>query len=241
MSTIIRKEKDAEIEDFIVSKVTIRKKILRVFFKKLKSSFKFYFFNLWSSRKFSFFQSKSFNDLLKIYKLRYEVYCEEYNYLKSEDYPDNLEQDKYDPFSQHFAIKNGSEEIVGYVRLIFNSKHGFPIESEFDLNFGHIKIDREKTVEISRLIVSNEYRKLHLILLLVRGILNFAKDNNVKYAFSVMDDRLLKMLVKMKFPFRKIGPYTSYQGVTCPNILILEDLKKELRQKNKLLFNYLYK
>jgi len=231
--------KDLKISELIFTNFNVGKKVLRRFFKRLNNYAKFYFFELWISRHFKFRVAENLDDYLKAYQIRYEVYCEEYNYLNPKDYPNRLEKDQYDPHSEHFLINNSTKDIVAYVRLILNSKEGFPIEKHFKLDLKDFKIDKNKTGEISRLIVSREYRRLHIILVLIKGLYKYVKVHGIEYIYSVMDDRLLNMLIKLGFPFRKIGPYTTYQGITCPNILVVKEMEDNLRKRNNLLYRYL--
>lgn len=212
-----------------------------MYFKKLNSYIKFYFFKHWTSRKFKVGHAESFDDFLSIHKLRYEVYCEEYNYLDPGNYPDNLERDEFDDFSEHFILKHKNEGIVGYVRLIKNSHFGFPIENAFELTLGDININKGKTAEVSRLIVSSEFRRLHLLMVLIKEILIYAIEHDIEYVYSVMDDKLLYMLIKLGFTYKKIGPYKTHQGVTCPNILLISELEKNLKKENRFLYNYFFK
>ena len=58
------------------------------------------------------------------YRLRYDVYCLERNFLKAHDYPDCLETDAFDPHSLHFGAMNLHDELVGTVRLVRPSSAG---------------------------------------------------------------------------------------------------------------------
>lgn len=96
------------------------------------------------------------------YALRFRVYCEERGFLSASDYPTAIESDKYDDCSLHFGSFNGEGELVGSSRLVLRSPLGFPM-------FDHCKhIDPEwrrridnipKLAEISRLVVSRQYRR----------------------------------------------------------------------------------
>lgn len=101
-------------------------------------------------------------DELKLsYALRCRVYCEERGFLDITDYPDGIEQDEFDDYSLHFGSFNAEGEIVGSARLVMRGPLGFPM-------FGHCTIDPEwqkkldaipRLVEISRLVVSRQYRR----------------------------------------------------------------------------------
>ncbi len=98
-------------------------------------------------------------ELKKVYKLRYKVYCEEWGFENPEKYPDRQETDEFDKNSVHFAAIDDSGKIVGTVRLILFSPDGFPLEKHCDLNGSDEGIRGEDTAEISRLVISRNYRK----------------------------------------------------------------------------------
>lgn len=114
------------------------------------------------AKNFRFCRADADPRLLKeVYHLRYVVYCTERGFECPEAYPDGLEIDEYDAFSDHFCvIALGSGRIIGTVRLILDSFLGFPIER-------HCLLDEEKKIarsatkigEISRLAVSKNLRR----------------------------------------------------------------------------------
>ncbi len=104
------------------------------------------------------------------FRLRYEVYCKEgiIPGFPSEDYPDGLEYDHYDEHSVHsFLIHKPTGYTAGTVRVILpildKCEAKFPIEE----HAGHLfdndilsfeKLPRTQLGEISRLILSSEFR-----------------------------------------------------------------------------------
>ncbi len=93
------------------------------------------------------------------FRLRYEVYAEEFGFEKKEDHPGRLETDEYEDESIHFACLNDSDSVVGTIRLVFDSEKGFPIEHAVKTSFVGEKPDRSKIGEISRLTVSKDLRR----------------------------------------------------------------------------------
>ena len=94
------------------------------------------------------------------FRLRYEVYAEEFGFEKKEDHPGGLETDEYEDQSVHFACLNDSGSVVGTIRLVFDSvEKGFPIEHAVKTTFVGEKPDRSKIAEISRLTVSRDLRR----------------------------------------------------------------------------------
>ncbi len=107
------------------------------------------------------------SDFLKqeIYKLRYDVYVSEFGFEKEEHHPSGMEKDIYDPHSVELAaieqINTREQKIIGTIRLILHSEHGFPIENAAPIDFTDEKPPYDKIAEISRLTISKEYRRRH--------------------------------------------------------------------------------
>jgi len=99
-------------------------------------------------------------DVLKdTFRLRHEVYVEEFGFEKKGDHPNGLETDDYEEESIHFACLNENDSVVGTIRLVLNSNKGFPIEHAVKTSFVGKKPDRSKIGEISRLTVSRDLRR----------------------------------------------------------------------------------
>ncbi|WP_319574660.1 PEP-CTERM/exosortase system-associated acyltransferase [uncultured Desulfobacter sp.] len=100
------------------------------------------------------------DDILKgTFRMRYEVYVDEFGFEDEADHPDGLETDKYEKESIHFACLNETNSVVGTIRLVLHSDKGFPIEHATKLNFTGEKPEPDKTGEISRLTVSKGLRR----------------------------------------------------------------------------------
>jgi len=99
-------------------------------------------------------------DVLKdTFRMRYEVYVQEFGFERKEDHPNGLETDDYENESIHFACINESDSVVGTIRLVLDSDKGFPIEHAVETSFIGEKPDRSKIGEISRLTVSRDLRR----------------------------------------------------------------------------------
>jgi N-acyl amino acid synthase of PEP-CTERM/exosortase system len=99
----------------------------------------------------------------EIFKLRYDVYVREFGFEKKESHPSGLEKDVYDPYSVELAaieqLSAEKQKVIGTIRLILHSEHGFPIENAVPINFTNRKTPVDKIAEISRLAISREYRR----------------------------------------------------------------------------------
>ncbi|MFA6587851.1 MAG: GNAT family N-acetyltransferase [Patescibacteria group bacterium] len=207
---------------------------------RLKRDIEFWWFYKNFYKNFFFYTTKDPEELKGLYKIRFEVYCEEYGYIDKNKTENGLEHDEWDEHSEHFIIRDINKEIAASVRLILDSPSGFPIEKHFQLDIDlNINYNRKEIAEISRLIVISKYRKKHLMFVLLKGIYLFVKTKNIKNVFSVMDDKLYPLLIKLGIPFKKIGKPSLYQGYTYPCVLNVKELEEELQQNNKKFYNYL--
>ncbi|MDY0131684.1 MAG: PEP-CTERM/exosortase system-associated acyltransferase [Desulforegulaceae bacterium] len=93
------------------------------------------------------------------FKMRYEVYVEEFGFEKKDDHQDGLETDEFENEAIHIACLNKSDSVVGTIRLVLNSPKGFPIEAIPNLTFVRKKPDKDKIAEVSRLTVSKDLRR----------------------------------------------------------------------------------
>jgi N-acyl amino acid synthase of PEP-CTERM/exosortase system len=95
-----------------------------------------------------------------VQQLRYAVYCLECKYLDAARYPNERETDQYDAYSIHFAATNERQEMVATLRLVRDSRLGFPLEEHAGtLSADYHRLPRDKTAEISRLILARSYRR----------------------------------------------------------------------------------
>ena len=59
----------------------------------------------------------------EVYRIRYQVYCEELEYEPKENFPDGMEIDIYDQKSIHYLLKhNATESYAGCVRVVLPEK-----------------------------------------------------------------------------------------------------------------------
>ena len=112
-------------------------------------------------RYFDFAQVAMGNGLWDgITRLRYDVYCLECRYLDASQHPNGREIDEFDPHSIHFASTNERSEMVSTLRLVLDSPLGFPLEHHAGtLSEEFRRLPRDKTAEISRLILAKSYRR----------------------------------------------------------------------------------
>jgi N-acyl amino acid synthase of PEP-CTERM/exosortase system len=99
--------------------------------------------------------------LAQSYRLRYEVYCVERNFLPAADYPSGLESDEFDAHALHVGALDRFGELAGTSRAVkvsglglplFRHCTAFPHETEFHGA-------NPRLVEVGRLVVGQSYRR----------------------------------------------------------------------------------
>lgn len=217
--------------------------------------------------EFTFKIADSQKLLEEVFRLRYQVYCKECNFIKEEDYPDGLEKDKYDPYSIHFVAQD-SYGVIGASRLILDSEVGFALEEHCN---GNLRIDRdsfsrEKLAEISRLVISKSYRRRKddglyyspefneqwrdsemrglvsrirpMAFGIYREIYQESKRKGIAYWYAVMEKSLHLLLHMHGFIFESIGEEIDYYGPVRPYLASIESVERNVHQKFSKLFQY---
>lgn len=94
------------------------------------------------------------------YNLRYQVYCDEMGFEDKDQFPDQLESDEWDDCAVHFLVRHKvSGHWLGGLRLVSQHNGLFPFE-EWSSPYQKIaKLNRQSSVEISRLCIIKEARR----------------------------------------------------------------------------------
>ena len=200
-------------------------------------------------------------ELLKeSFKLRFQVYCKECNYIKEEDYPQQYETDEFDEDSLHFAALNTQKILVGAARLILPKVEKFPIE----LHCPDLKVnptfDRTKSAEVSRLVISKILRQrsddgLHygshvedtepqedgmggffrrvrpMAFGLYREMYHESKRQGIRYWFALMEKKLWLLLKIHGFVFKPIGDEVDFYGKVRPYLSDLVEMERWVHDK----------
>ena len=203
----------------------------------------------------------------KIFELRYQVYCRECGFLAPDDYPNGQETDEFDADAVHFCAYNSRDELVGYVRLVRPAASGlFPFQVHCPtLLDGVILPEPSKSVEVSRLMVRQDYRRRRgdilagtnlesdaqmqqneqrnkspqILLSLYRQIYTFSRVNGIQYWYAAMESSLALVLTRMNFGFRQVGLQTDYYGPVAPYLAAVNDTEAGLAAANPALLEWM--
>ncbi len=119
---------------------------------------------------------------MQTYKLRYNELILEYR-------PDNVNSKGYDitPYDEYaklaISIDTESNEVVGCYRVITSDilPKGKPFVSEGEFDISSLKNSGESIAELSRAVIKKEYRGTVVLMLLLRFIIGYIKQNNYRY------------------------------------------------------------
>lgn len=156
-------------------------------------------------------------EMEEIYRLRYEIFCEEMRVCDKKDFPDKKESDEYDNRSAHFIITHQQNEIVAYSRLILPPKP-LPIY-KYNCLPDHL-FDNKTAAEVSRGFVAQKWRNSNIIWLGWAGVYKYCQQNNIKSLLSFSNLMMYKGLKKRNISLHYVGKPITFQGYeTYPFII----------------------
>jgi N-acyl amino acid synthase of PEP-CTERM/exosortase system len=94
-----------------------------------------------------------------VFRLRYQVYVDEFGYEHAGDHPDGKETDEWDPFSIHMAALNPEGDVIGTIRLVLNSIAGLPTLNVVAPFYQEKNPQSRHIGEVSRLAVARSFRR----------------------------------------------------------------------------------
>lgn len=94
-----------------------------------------------------------------VFRLRYQVYVDEFGYEHAGDHPDGKEMDDWDPFSIHMAALNPDGEVIGTIRVVLNSTAGLPTLNAVAPFYQDRNPQSRHIGEVSRLAVARSFRR----------------------------------------------------------------------------------
>lgn len=113
----------------------------------------------------------------EIFKLRYEVYCIEREFVRPNSSIDGMEFDDFDDCSTHFTAYTVDEALIGTVRLVQPPPtKDFPFGRHCTAFPSFVMPPREECGEISRLVVKRTHRRARADS--VAGIPGFVAESN---------------------------------------------------------------
>lgn len=159
-------------------------------------------------------------ELEQWYALRFKEYCVHHRYLDPANYPSKQEYDKYDLFSDHILVFS-EDQVIGGCRLI-SPKPCYLMEEQFKLPSD---IDRNKMVEISRVLMDSSWRGHKLYLHLLRAGYGHSKRVGKTHWCGTLTVDVNQALQRFgwRFTYLSQTPIQYHGADVLPFILLLDD------------------
>jgi N-acyl-L-homoserine lactone synthetase len=164
------------------------------------------------------------------YRLRYQVYCVERQFLDAAAYPDGREADEFDSDSIHLGVVDADGDLAGTARLIRANPRGFPMlrHCAFYPEVQMLEAPHVVPVEVSRVAISRHCararQRTEPFLTLVRAMVHGARYAGATHLIGATDAALHRWLVHFGLPYRVSGPPVDYYGQVSPCIMSLREL-----------------
>ncbi len=158
---------------------------------------------------YTFLSADSREDLEKVLRLRYQVYC-----IELGDQPKNqsgLERDVYDDYAMHFLAIDEKGRAVGTMRFVHNNPKGFEMDSDFPLTEYTRTNGLWRVLEGGRFVISKEVShdaRITVAFGLFKCLYDYCCETGIYDIFTVTR---LKIIQKYSFPgVRQIGEPFRY-------------------------------
>ncbi len=184
-------------------------------------------------------------DFIQAYQLRHRVFCEALKWVAPS--PDAMEIDRYDLWALAMGVFSPDGQLVGLARILRGDRM-FMLEREFSVLLpSDYKLRKGvDTVEITRLTTlvsldNKRYSSHQIAAFLYKGVYQWATANDIRYLYSVVEQRYLKMLNRLGYPWMPIAPVKLLDGGVRSVALMLDadEFHKESRRYRPHLLDWL--
>jgi N-acyl amino acid synthase of PEP-CTERM/exosortase system len=190
-------------------------------------------------------------DLLRqAYRLRYQVYCVERQFLTGQN---GVEYDEYDEFALHAVVRwHRTGEVVGTVRLVLPKVPAggddFPIQHVCDPAVLR-GLPRATIGEVSRFALAKQSMKQMrrmsattcslLRLALIQGAVRLSAEAGHTHWLAVMEPTLLRLLRATGIHFDPLGPPVDYHGLRQPAAAELVPMLARLAKEQPVVWDFI--
>ena len=181
-----------------------------------------------------------------VYRLRFEVYARQCNFIREEDYPLELESDEYDPHSIHFVAINPEGVVIATVRMILINEKLSPLLKAFPKLPLQYNFSCGSVTEISRMIICKKLRtsnnftnrlarcdqspRLSSYATIVHGlcqeIYQETESRGITHWGALMEKGLWGLLRIYGIKMKCVGPDVDFFGPVRPYIGSVADFNK---------------
>lgn len=163
---------------------------------------------------YQLFQVSNKEDWLRLYRLRHEIFREELQWLPL--HPEGLDYDRYDEFSDSYAVRTDDGRLVGCVRLTLGNQP-YMIEHEFAklLPAGRALFKSSRTAEITRLGIARDAkgrRDPNVSRLVYLAVHTWAIQHQVSWMYFVAVPTFAVLLSRVGFPTQLLAEPREMDG-----------------------------
>ncbi|NPA29271.1 MAG: GNAT family N-acetyltransferase [Epsilonproteobacteria bacterium] len=181
-------------------------------------------------------EPKSEEEMAGVLRLRCSVVCDEDGFKERESFPDGLEKDRYDDYSDYLAIFDDSDSAAACIRIVHHSPVGYPMEEIFGPVIERLPHPKEACGEVSRFFIRQDCRNLAFTHLFFEAVKEWYCQKSVQigvyWTVSAVEETFLKLLNRHGYPFRKFGEGKRYAGkIRFPALLSQKELCYEQQIK----------
>ena len=160
---------------------------------------------------YKFTSAETQEDLEKVLRLRYQVYCLELGVEPKNDR--GLQEDIHDECAIHFLALDKDDRPIGTLRAIPNNPKGFPMEADFPLTEYMRANGISRAVEGGRFIIHRDIPREERAAVgfgLIKGLIDYCGETGINDIFTTTQLRIVKRFEMTGF--RQIGEPFEYPG-----------------------------
>ncbi len=150
-------------------------------------------------------------ELQNCFRLRYQVYCNEKQWLAPDQFPNGLESDEYDSKAIHVIAMDEDFKLVGMMRIL-RDKDFKRLPYEDHPGMKGTKLNAPNVAEISRFIVTAATNRLLVTKGLIRQVYQTSRNLGIDNWIFVCEPSLVRFLSKFKLFLDPICPPSKYYG-----------------------------
>lgn len=184
-------------------------------------------------------------------QLLFQIYCQELGWHDPAKFPDSAFTDEYDSESIFLTVISQNDIIAG-LRLVPDTRLGFPHEKEFNISLPFVadgvresvqrkllQAGRTRIREITRLIGRPTGKRV-LAIDLMKCLYWYGRHNSISIYFMAVDMNLFLLCHKLSIPLCPVGVPRYCEGSwTIPAVMILEEVQASLEQRNQKAWSYI--
>lgn len=215
---------------------------------------------------FTIRMAHSYEDLRRIFELRYRVFCEEFHFEEEAQCPNQQEADEFDNFSiEAFLIHTVTQETSGCIRLILPNHKSPPLPFERFSDPNYLPDSRATFGEVSRLTVAKNFRRRQWDGHLPSGVTDKSSELGhvgrnfplpaismmftgaalarlflLDYTFAMMEPKLAYAMKTYGIRFTQVGEITQYHGQRAPYRIDPLEIWQTINPDLKPLLNFIY-